>query len=356
MNSDARLTVVMSCYNQADTIRQAIDSVLAQKTDFRVNLLITDDHSTADASREIVREYAERYPDRVTALLNDENGRYLKNILRAMELVKTEYFTLLDADDYWTDPSYLQDAVDFLSAHRDFTIYFRNVTCLQGDAERSYVPDEFPSRDFTFDDYLSNEYVMSQTTGEVFRNVVYGDGVPKRMYEVIGTIHERAFEGDVARFIMHLAKGKAHFENRSAGVYRILPSGIWCRLHAFEKHLLQAQGPQDFHSYLGRGLGFFVNSAYGELQAAMSALPDFLKGGGVLDEKYLPVLSSVVTWVSANRECIVDVPPKSRAVWLAETCGWKLNGRAKPSGLDKLRYKIWKHLNKRLVRAGVLKG
>ena len=51
------LTVIMSCYNQAEFLRQAIESVLMQKTDFPVKLLISDDHFTKDDSRALVADY-----------------------------------------------------------------------------------------------------------------------------------------------------------------------------------------------------------------------------------------------------------------------------------------------------------
>ena len=38
------LTVVMSCFNQADTVSQAIESVLMQKTDFPVRLIVYARH------------------------------------------------------------------------------------------------------------------------------------------------------------------------------------------------------------------------------------------------------------------------------------------------------------------------
>ena len=56
--TESLLTVVMSCYNQAETVAQAIESVLMQKTDFPVRLIVTDDRSTKDGSVGIIRDYA----------------------------------------------------------------------------------------------------------------------------------------------------------------------------------------------------------------------------------------------------------------------------------------------------------
>ena len=108
---DYKLTIIMSNYNQANLIGGAIDSVLAQKTNFPFQLIITDDNSVKDDSVNVLKQYEKKYPDIIKVLYNKENGRYLKNVLRAKAITKTPYFTLLDADDYWTDENYLQNAL-----------------------------------------------------------------------------------------------------------------------------------------------------------------------------------------------------------------------------------------------------
>lgn len=62
----------MSNYNQAHFIRQAIDSVLSQKTTFPWQLIITDDNSTKDNSKDIILEYQKRYPDRILYIFSDK--------------------------------------------------------------------------------------------------------------------------------------------------------------------------------------------------------------------------------------------------------------------------------------------
>ena len=279
------LTVVMSCYNQADTVAQAIESVLMQKTDFPVRLIVTDDHSTKDGSVGIVKSYAAKYPDRIVALLNDENGRYLKNVLRAMEQVKSEYFTLLDADDYWTDPNYLSDAVLFLRAHDDFTVYFRNVAWDDGAGGKgtqfNAAEGDF---DMTFDDFTGSRTVFPQTTGAVFRNVIYRNGVPPKIAAAVGTIHERPYDGDVFRFLLHLHEGRAHFENKVPGVYRKVPAGVFVGMPSAKRDMIQAQCFVDYCDYFGTARRFFEKQAlscYGRAVADASAQevaddPEFL--------------------------------------------------------------------------------
>lgn len=274
MSESIKLTVIMSNYNQAHLIKGAIDSFLAQKTDFPVQLIITDDCSTKDNSIEILKEYEEKYPNKIKVLYNKENGRYLKNILRAKAITKTPYFTLLDADDYWTDNNYLQKAIDFLDTHSDFTIYNANVMALHPDGRLNpYVRTDVKSADFSFDDYINDNILFSQTTGMVFRNVIYMNGIPDMVQNSIGTISERSFEGDVDRYVMHLKHGKAHFVNEISGVYRILADGIWQRLNLFEKSAIQAQSFLDYDLYFEKEYhAIFMNKMWGELKRCISYL------------------------------------------------------------------------------------
>ncbi len=271
-----KLTVIMSNYNQAALLPTAVESFLKQKTNFPVRLIITDDCSTKDNSVEIINDYVKKYPDKITALLNDENGRYLKNILRAKSITKSEYFCLLDSDDYWTDENYLQDAVDFLDANPDFVIYSRNVTCLTESGQTyPFIPDSCPNQDFDLNNYFNDNIVISQTTGTVFRNVIFANGVPSIMSDAIGTISERSFEGDFDRYLMHLKYGRAHFVNKSSGVYRILSSGIWCRLSDFDKCAIQAQCFLDYNEYFDRKYNnFFISRAYTEWCKCVKILRD----------------------------------------------------------------------------------
>jgi Glycosyltransferases involved in cell wall biogenesis len=56
------VSVVCTTYNQQAYIAQAVDSFLAQRLSVPYEIIIHDDAST-DGTREILKSYAERYPD-----------------------------------------------------------------------------------------------------------------------------------------------------------------------------------------------------------------------------------------------------------------------------------------------------
>lgn len=266
MSKEYKITIIMSNYNQEKYIKQAIESVISQNTDFEWQLIITDDNSTKDNSIDIIKEYERLYPENIVALYNKENGKYLKNVLRAKSITKTEYFCLLDADYYWIDNNYLQDGVDWLDCHKDFTIYQRNVICKsEYGKDTLFIPKNIKESDYTLEDYFNNNIVITQTVGAIFRNVIFKNGIPTIMTNAVNTISERSFEGDTDRFIMHIKYGKAHYNPTPSGVYRLLPSGIWNNLSAFEQHIINAQCYLDYNEYYEyKYNSFFMNAAYRE--------------------------------------------------------------------------------------------
>jgi hypothetical protein len=67
--SEPRVSVCLLAFNHEEFISQAIESVLAQVTDFEVELIIGEDDST-DRTRSIVQRFATEHPDRIRLLLN----------------------------------------------------------------------------------------------------------------------------------------------------------------------------------------------------------------------------------------------------------------------------------------------
>lgn len=118
-NNRAMVSVCMITYNHERYIGDAIEGVLMQQTDFPVELIIGEDCSS-DNTREIVLEYAEKYPDIIRPLLPESNLGMMKNFIKTMEAAKGKYIALCEGDDYWTDPYKLQKQVDFLEENEGY--------------------------------------------------------------------------------------------------------------------------------------------------------------------------------------------------------------------------------------------
>lgn len=117
---DNQILVSVFCetYNHESFIRQCLDGMLMQKTDFAFEVLIHDDAST-DQTPLIIKEYAEKYPDVIKPILQQVN-QYSKgvNIWQVFQIPRArgKYVALCEGDDYWMDPLKLQKQVDLLEA------------------------------------------------------------------------------------------------------------------------------------------------------------------------------------------------------------------------------------------------
>ena len=56
------VSVCVTTYNHKEYIKQCLDSILMQKTDFSFEIILGEDESN-DGTREICQDYAKRYPD-----------------------------------------------------------------------------------------------------------------------------------------------------------------------------------------------------------------------------------------------------------------------------------------------------
>ncbi len=151
-NSSRDVLVSIRCtvYNHAPYLRECLEGFVMQKTNFPFEAIVHDDAST-DSSATIIREYAEKYPDIIIPVLEDEN-QFSKGAGRVTRIVDTymrgKYIAFCEGDDYWTDPYKLQKQVDFLNAHPDYgmchtdfyTTGRRRITPVRSEPNDNYWP------------------------------------------------------------------------------------------------------------------------------------------------------------------------------------------------------------------------
>lgn len=113
------VTVLITTYNQEKYIGQAIDSVLAQKTDFPFEIYISEDCGTDD-TRAILEEYACRWPGLIRLKLRTENVGISRNWYEGLCAARGQFVCTLEGDDWWLDDHKLQKQMDFLRAHPEY--------------------------------------------------------------------------------------------------------------------------------------------------------------------------------------------------------------------------------------------
>ena len=83
-----KVSVCVVTYNQEKYIRQCLQSIVDQETNFNFEILVSDDCST-DATRTIVLEFASKYPEIVKPMFRDRNVGAVKNFVL---IVITSFF------------------------------------------------------------------------------------------------------------------------------------------------------------------------------------------------------------------------------------------------------------------------
>jgi glycosyltransferase involved in cell wall biosynthesis len=84
-----------------------------------------EDCST-DSTRQIVRDYANRYPDKVRPLLHERNLGGSENFDRTLAECRGEFVAMLEGDDYWISTARLQTQVDFMDQYSDCAMCFHS--------------------------------------------------------------------------------------------------------------------------------------------------------------------------------------------------------------------------------------
>jgi glycosyltransferase involved in cell wall biosynthesis len=113
------VSVCMLTYNHEKYVRQAIEGVLLQETDFCYELLVHDDASS-DKTADIIREYQEKYPLIVKPILQTTN-QYSKGINPSVLYNYTratgDYVAWCEGDDYWIEPNKLEKQISAMRAN-----------------------------------------------------------------------------------------------------------------------------------------------------------------------------------------------------------------------------------------------
>lgn len=114
-----KISVLMGIYNCADTLPDAIDSILNQSYS-NWELIMCDDCST-DHTYDVASAYQKKYPDKIFLLKNDVNSKLAFTLNRCLSCATGKYSARMDGDDKCT-PDRFQKQVDFLKANPDFVL------------------------------------------------------------------------------------------------------------------------------------------------------------------------------------------------------------------------------------------
>ena len=140
-----KISVIIPAFNAEKFIAEAIKSVLAQKYNQRLEIIVIDDGST-DNTGDVVSEISAEHPQIV--LVSNErkkgpSGSRNTGLLKA----KGDYISFLDADDVWLE-NHLQEGVEFLEKHQWIDIVYFNFEIYEYESKRR-IGDGFSQKQFT---------------------------------------------------------------------------------------------------------------------------------------------------------------------------------------------------------------
>lgn len=227
-----KVSVSITTYNHEPFVAQALDSVLIQETDFDYEVLVGEDDSS-DRTREIVRTYKEKYPDRIRLFLNDrENVIYIDgrptgrwNFINNLKHARGQYVALLEGDDYWTSPHKLQKQADFLDAHPACTLCFHPVRKVWVDENRQKLFAPTPRQAvYTLEDLLERNFVA--TCSVLFRGGLF-DEFPNWFWDMPA--------GDLPLHVLNAQHGDIGCLDDVMAVHRIHSGGMWSPRQAADR-------------------------------------------------------------------------------------------------------------------------
>lgn len=225
-----RVAINALAYNHGEFIGATLDGIVEQAADFPFVAIVHDDNST-DNTTAILKEYAEKYPDIIMPIFEEENqyskgNGQLNEIMRsALKATGAEYVAWCECDDYWTNESKLQLQIDFLDRNPEYGMTFHNVQNLdQGlqklvDRKGNYPLDrEVPPKDL-----ILTGGGFCPTCSLVYR------------FGWLDDYPEFAFNYHITDYplqIFFAIKGKVYYFNRVMGVYRYNNPASWTSLNS----------------------------------------------------------------------------------------------------------------------------
>lgn len=240
------VSVCVVTYNQEKWIRQTLDSILVQQTDYPYEVIIGEDRGT-DGTRAICQEYADKY-DNVTLLPVTENLGVTANWIRCVQAGKGKYIMTCAGDDWWHNPNKIQMQVDFMEEHPDCVVCHTDIDEYNENADTTIheykkLHGIVPPEGRIQREILSGKEHISAVTmcirRETFEKYVPAEEFAKRRFP----------REDWPTLLILAAHGEIRYQRVSTATYRVGQESI-TRTSDYEKIIRRAQKDKEMTEYL----------------------------------------------------------------------------------------------------------
>lgn len=214
------LSVVCIVYNHEKYLRDCLDGIIGQKTNFHYEIIVHDDAST-DGSAFIISEYCKNYPDLFVPILQTEN-QYSKGVRIGRDIIKPlirgKYVAICEGDDYWCDDNKLQRQFDYLEEHPDFVACVHNTRVINCKTGETYIKIKN-----ALDGELKTEDVLRNTVNEFHTSSV----VCRTPYYTVPKSFDLSYCGDASRALYWALSGRIYRFSDVMSVYRLFSVGSY---------------------------------------------------------------------------------------------------------------------------------
>jgi len=218
------IDVILCCYNQEQYVGQAVESVIKQKVEADVRVLVADDCST-DKTLEIVKSHEQWSPFPFVYLPNQKNLGLHANYRRAFEACTATYTAILEGDDWWSKDTHLAQHMQFLQKHQRFSMSFNQIRFyMQGSGKSKEKRWPFGNIDHVtigLKDQIGSGNQIGNLSSCVFRTELLHE-LPEDFFKL------KYADWDLG--IMMAMKGPIALLKGSTSTYRINDKGLWSGL------------------------------------------------------------------------------------------------------------------------------
>lgn len=226
--NSVQVTVIVISYNQVKYIREALEGLVNQQTNFTFELIVHDDASS-DGTQAIIQEFYEKYPKLIVPILQAENQYSKKtNILEdyVIPQCRGQYIAFCECDDRWIDMKKLQKQFDVLNQREDCSICVHEVRTI--DTEGNRKEETFPPQNLlksnqimSTNEFLKYDRYLFQTSSYFLRKSVFLKN-KDLAYKLSSFLN-----GDECWLRVAISEGSIYYISECMSEYRLGVEGSW---------------------------------------------------------------------------------------------------------------------------------
>lgn len=220
-------TVIVPTLNHERYIEQALMSVISQSIFPRCTVIVSDDGSS-DRTPEIIESIVKHY-DNIHFMQSQTASGVIPHYRRLLELVSTDYFSILEGDDVWISDDRLMKCMQFLNRFPEQECVFTGYHLIDENGKAFATRPSFLQQERSgwlfFEDLLIENHIGS------FSNCSYRTD----SFKSILFSPDAALGFDWYINLVLASRASIGFVSGELGAYRVHNGGTWSKMNPQKK-------------------------------------------------------------------------------------------------------------------------